>query len=309
MILSTVSLKTLADRALREARNQHEVGRPVVRPASLDTSVNVFKLAAPVKANVTDVLEFDSELMLVTQVSADSDPDYTVIRGHFGTTPIAHPANEPGLLNPTFTRRAAKDGVLYSIPAIESVKGLELLKAVSLTPILDPGETFEDLFVLEVPAEAREVWHVRYGLLEVPRAPFIEDLPNPPYTTGQVVKLPMGIPTDRDLLVTFEAPYRWSSWPLEPDEDDTIELPADAEFLPSSYAVAYMLGGREYSRTQLDRSEEWNQTAPMQTGLSRSIVRDAWQAFYRKLDEARRLDTPLPRRPIVVRPSDGWGTI
>lgn len=293
--LLTVSLATLVDRALRDVRNQHEVGKPTALSAAINSTETQLTLTA--EANETDTLEFGSELMLVTVKSSDPTPVYTVIRGYFDSTAASHASGAAGLINPTFTRRAATDGVMRSLSAIDSTRGLRLLKTEEYTPVPDPFDVNSSRFVIEVPSETRDVWYVRLGLDEVPRWRFYDNVATATYSTGKVVRSPCD--DSAALSVTREVPLRWSSHPADPAESDTVELYEGAEWLPSCYATAYLLAGREYSRTDLDRSEEFGRTEPVRDGVSRSIVRDAWQTFYRKLDEARRLDTPMPTRPFV----------
>lgn len=295
MNLVTVPLSTLVERALKPVRGPYEVGQPVVRAASLDAVQNTFTLSTLVAP--TTVLEFGTELMYVTLRSNDPNPVYTVIRGYFGTTAVTHGANEPGLISPTFTRRAAMDGVISSINAIDAV--MPIVVSQRITPVDDPAETVEGRTILPMPEETREVWEVRYGLDRLPRWYLEKDLPTVEYSTGKVIRLPYGWPTDKPLLVTYSVPYRWSSFPDEPDETASIDLPEEAAQLPALYASAWLLSGREVSRHDIDRSEEWARTEPLRGGVSGQMVQRKWQEFYRSLDEAQRLDKPLPRRPFV----------
>src|SRR5690554_6143907 len=50
----------------------------------------------------TTVLEFGSELVLVTNKSDDSTPVYTCDRGYEGTTVAAHNTADDGLVNPIY---------------------------------------------------------------------------------------------------------------------------------------------------------------------------------------------------------------
>jgi hypothetical protein len=168
------------------------------------------------------------------------------------------------------------------------------------TAIDDPSETVDGRTVVELPAGTTDVLAVRYGLDDIPGwNPQLTGVDEAVYSTGRVLVLPYGWSTDWGVSVTYELPYRWSSYPDPPDEDDTVQLPEEAEWLPSVYASAYLLSGREYSRTELDRAEEQSRTEPVRGGASRAVVRDAWATFYRKLDEARRVDNLIPGRPYA----------
>ena len=62
-----------------------------------------------------------------------------------------------------------------------------------------------------------------------------------------------------------------------------------------------MVDSREISRTQIDRTEEWSRTEGFERGQTGALVRARWQAFYRALDEARRLNPPP--QTIIYRPA------
>jgi hypothetical protein len=292
----TVTLGTLVDRALEELRSQYEVGRPVVRSDSLDPTDNQFTLN--ISVNVGDILEFGSELMLVTVKSTATPAVYTVLRGWDNTTAIARDANEAGYVNPTFSRKAAASGVKRSQSCIESAP-IPFLKTEEYTPVADPFDTSNGYNVVELPEETTDVWYVRDGVRDIPRCRFLDNVATTTYDTGKVLVMPLGWDATWTVMVTRQVPYRWDSYPDDPDEDAEIELPEGCDYLPSTYATAWVISGREVSRTEIDRSEEWNRTEPTRGGVAQSVVRDKWQQFYRKLDEARRLDVHTPRRPFV----------
>jgi hypothetical protein len=301
MILQTVLLSTLIDRALKQVRGPYEVGRPIARSASLDAVQTTFTLVGTVAP--LEMLEFGSELMLVTARNSDPDPIYTVIRGYYGSTAVAHGANEAGLAGPIFSRQAAKDGVIASFPCLEA-NDVTIVQSAIFTPIIDPADTLEGRVIVAMPAETRDVLNVAYGLDELPRWRFFEGVPTATYSTGKVIFLPFGWPTTGgDLQVKYTTPYRWSghlSGGDPTDETESVQLPEEAVRLPSTYAAAWVLQGREVSRTEIDRSEEWARTEPLRGGVSGQVVQRHWQKFYRDLDEAKRVDPPLPHRPIVT---------
>ena len=297
MNLLTLTLGTIIDRALSEARNQYEVGRPCVRADLLTPTTTTFTLN--VSANISDILEFGSELMLISDKSLDAIPVYTVIRAYFGTVADARPTNEPGLINPTFTRKAAADGALRSFSAMQA-GDLPILRTEQYTGVPDPADISSGVLVVELPANTIEVWYVRCGLEDIPRARYLENVPLVTYPTGRVLALPFGWDITWLVDITRETPYRWSTYPADPVDASTIEVPEGSEFLPSCYATAWMLSGREVSRSEIDRSEEYARTVGLREGITRSVVREAWQTFYRKLDEASRHNHPLPTRPYGI---------
>jgi hypothetical protein len=293
--LLSIPMSTLVDRALADVRNQYEVGRIAVRSDSIDADDTQFTLDTA--ANVGNILEFGSELMVVRVKSNDVNPVYTVKRGWFGTTPAAHDANDVGLIDPTFTRRQAALGVQRAFPAMMAGRVWPRVTS-ALTAIDDPSATVDGRTVVELPLPVVDVIAVRYGLDDVPGWNLLTDYDTDTYD-GPPIILPFGWSTEWGVSVTYQTPYRWSSYPDEPGEDDTVDVPEEAQFVPSAYATAYLLSGREYSRTELDRSEEQARTEPVRGGASRAVVRDAWATFYRMLDEARRVDPLLPMRPYV----------
>lgn len=300
----TVTLGDLVDKALEELQAPTELGKLVVRPAALTSSETTF-LLTDYSATVSDILEFGSELMLVTAKTNAADPTYTVSRGYYGTTAVAHSTNEVGYVNPQWNRQRVANAVKRAFPRLEAL-GVPLLESTVFTPAESIESDFR--FVLEMPSETREVWFVRDDLAEVENWEFIEDLPTTQYSTGKVVKLSRSASLDTDYSVTYRIPYRWSSYPTAPDEDDTIDLPEGAEDLPSAYAVAWLVSAREISRQELDRAMEWNTNEPTRGGVSLRFVQSKWQDFYRQLDEVRRVDPPMPRRTFKRRISRGFWT-
>ncbi len=302
MNLVTVTLATIVDRALQEARSHYEVGRPCLRSVSLDATANTFTLN--VAAAVGDILEFAAELMLVTAKNTDPNPIYTVARGWNGSTAVAHSANETGFINPSFTRKGASEGAQRSLSAIEA-GNLPILRTARYTPTVDPNDallpTPTGQLVVELAADTSDVWYVRNGIEDIPRARFRDNLPVTVYTTGRCLFLPLGWQATWNVDVTRLTPYRWSTYPAAPTEAATLEIPEGAEFLPSCYATAWLLTGREVSRSEIDRTEEYSRTIGLRDGVTRAVVREAWSTFYRKMDEARRLNPPIaPMREYIA---------
>jgi hypothetical protein len=294
-----VTLGELIDRTLLQIQSAPEQGGAVTIASDLPLSDNQFTLSSSVDGmNVSDVVEFGTELMLVTGKSADADPEYTVSRGYYQTEAMIHTAGDVGQVNPTWPRRRIAEGVRRCFTRLEAL-GLPLFRSGLFFPVESVADTSQ--LVLELPEATRDVLSVRYGLSELARWHFVDDLPTSEYSSGKVVRLPRSTSTTAEFSVTYRIPYRWSTHPVVPGESATIDLPEGAEDLPCAYAVAWLVSAREVSRSDIDRAEEWSRSEPMRNGASQGVVRGLWQEFYRGLDEARRLDPPLPRRPFIRR--------
>lgn len=298
----SVTMSTLVDRTLEQVQTFTELGKTVVRTNALTASETTFLLTG-FTAAVSDVLEFGTELMLVTAKSSAVDPVYTVSRGYYGTTAAAHDALEVGRLNPQWNRKRVATAIQDAFRALEAFDVIVLT-----TTVVTPTESAEDQnrFVLAVPADAREVRIVRNDLVELTGWEFLEELPTADYPTGKVIRLPRWIDTTHDFAVVYRGPYRWSTYPDTPDEDATITVPEGADSLPCAYAAAWLLSSREISRQELDRGQEYSTTEPVRGGISAALVRSMWAEFYRKLDEVRRMDPAPTRRPFVRRPWKGF---
>ena len=299
----TVTMSTLIDRALEELQGPAELGKRVVRTASLGVSDTTFTLSDSTPA-ISDILEFGSELMLISGKSSDATPVFTVSRGYYQTAAAAHDANEVGYVNPQWNRKRVLGAVRRAFPRLEAL-GVPLIKTTTLVPTATADDA--DKFVLRVPAETRDVWEVRVDLADIGAEhwQFVEDIDTADYSTGKVVRLPIWADVDDTYTVVYRAPYRWSSYPADPEESSTIVVPEGADDLPAAYAVAWLVSAREISRSEIDRAQEWQASEPQRGGISAGVERMRWQAFYRALDEVRRMDPPLPRRPYVRR-RRGW---
>lgn len=292
-----VTLGTLIDRALTELEAPSERGLRVILDSNdlSTTSDTTFTLTDADAVNVSDLLEFDDELVLVTAKTDDPVPVFTCARGYYGTTKGTHAAGDVGVVNPAYPRHRVAEGVKRSFSRLESL-GIPYVKATSVFP---SGQ----FYWVEVPSEARRVLRVwyentRYGIIrEVGSWDHVRDLPTSVYPTGQILKLPRHSGDIDELHITYQAPYRWSTFPNEPVEASTIRIMEGATDLPAMYAAAWVVSAREISRYELDRTEEWNREATTRTGSSGATVRALWQNFYRSLDEARRLEDVPQHRP------------
>lgn len=297
MNVVTVSLGQLVDGALAEVQAPHEIGRALVRSAALNASETTFTLSDPLNVNPADVLEFASELMLVVGKTSDPSPVFTVSRGYAQTTATTHPGTQTGTVNPQFNRKRVAAAIVQSFPCMEA-NGLVLIRNTTVVAVADSTNRI----YLPMPSETRDVWSVRKGLVDASRWEFIDNLPSvAPYTTGRVVRMARNVTVGDSFFVQYRTPYRWSTFPAAPDEAATIDVLEGAESVPIAYALAWLVSKREISRSEIDRSQEWQAGEPLRGGVSTGQVRALWQEFYRKLDEARRLDPPSPRRPYLRR--------
>lgn len=295
----TVTLGGLIDRTLEEVQSAAELGRTAVRVEALGPTDTTCTFVDGSYVNRSDILEFDSELVLVTDKTADPTPVFTLSRGYYGTTAAAHNSNQVGTLNPQWNRKRVAGAVRRAFPRLEAygVVVVETEKVVAIDEV--GGNGFRT--VLPVPENCRTVLSVRDSLVELERWEFLDDMPTVDYPTGKVIRLPWRARLADEFAVTYRIPYRWSTHPSEPDEDSTIVVPEGAEDLPASYAAAWLVGAREVSRSEIDRVGEWQGGEPMRGGVSGGVLRAMWQRFYQSLDEVRRLDPPQQRRPYIRR--------
>lgn len=300
MNLLTVSLGTFVDRALAELQAPSEVGLQTVLSGPLAQDAATMVLADASSVNVSDIVELDSELVLVTGKTSDATPTLTVSRGYYKSARSAHDAGTVVTVNPAYARVRVADAVRRAFPSLEAL-GLPLVKAMVLNraPGMKHAELTEDV---------REILRVSYvtavdgAWRDLAGWTFLDGAPTATYATGKLLSLPRAVSDDVDLQVTARVPYRWSTHPLPPDEEATIQIMEGAEDLPSKYAASWIVSRREISRSQLNRAEEWNQGEPMRGGVSATLVRVLWQEFYRALDEVRRLPVIPLHRPYVPMP-------
>ncbi len=294
----TLLMSTLIDRTLEEVQAPNEVGRTVVLVTSLAAADTQSALTGT--AAVTNVVEFGSELLLVTAKSSDVVPIYTFQRGYNRTTAAALTAGAVGYLDPQFPRYRVMQAVRRAFDALEGM-GVPLIKSSMLTPEVSPF-TDDTQLVLDPGEAVRDVLDVRLNQYSVPNWEFIDNVPVVESPSGNLIRLRWGANVADTFTVTYRVPYRWSQ--TNPIESSTIEVPEGAEFLPSAYAAAWLCNAREVSRHDLDRVSEWTEGEPTRAGVSSRMVQAQWQAFYRRLDEARRLN-PIPKRRPYVRRARG----
>lgn len=305
MQTTTVTLGDLVDSTLYEIEHPAERGVPLVM-SDVDFLENPsdtqFKLAAG-SLQVNDLAEFGTELVLVTGKSTDQVPIYTVHRGYYDTTAVAHPAGTVGQANPQFPRRRAAEFIGRALTRMEAL-GVPLVASETMNR--EVGKRY-----IVLPADVRQVLQVLYvnestgRVLPLDGWTEYDNMPSTVAPTGKILSLPWYVMDADDIQVVYSEPYVWTG--TFPNESATVTLPSVAVDIPSAYAAAMLIGGREVSRMQLDRAEEWANTESLRGQSGGALVRAKWQEFYRLLDEARRvvaLEIPV-HRPMIKRPKVG----
>ena len=127
---SSVTLGDLVEDCLSQLYRETERPAAVVLNSGLNASQTSVTLSDATGVAPTSVLEFGSELMLVTAKTTDPTPVLTVIRGYAGSTAASHDSGTVGNLNPYWARhrvistiQRAFDGPLNTyLPYITSVE-------------------------------------------------------------------------------------------------------------------------------------------------------------------------------------------
>lgn len=249
--------------------------------------------------NVSDILEVDAELLLVTAKSADATPVFTVTRRYAGTALAAHAEGSVVLKSPEFTRTQVKSRIerFFSGPAHTYLPAI-----TSETMSREP-----DMQYIEMPATCVRVLSLRHfntitgRVIDIGGWRFEEDIPADVVATGKLLRLPAAISDDDDLIVTWHRTYAWSTTPIT--EASTISAPLGVEDLPVLWSTAYLVARREVTRLELDTVEEWNQEQATRLGVSLRQVRDLWGEFYRRVDEARKVQYVPRHRPYRKMPN------
>lgn len=299
MQFTTTSLADLIDRALFELEAPSERGvRVVMGDTALDSvEANEFELSSGA-LNVSDLVEFGSEMLLVTSKSADTSPVYGCARGYYSTTPAVQAAGAVGVVNPQFARRRVADAVDRSFTRLEGL-GVVPVRSLSAFP--------EVAAHLDLAADVRRVLRVMYigptgNLVELDGWRQFSNVPSGLSPAGNVLQLPWYVTVDDELHLTYEASFGWTG--TFPDETATVDLPAPAADLPAVFAAAWLVSGREISRAEIDRSNEHTTQDQVRVQSGTGLVRAKWQEFYRSLDEALRvMSHDIPKhRPYIRRP-------
>src|SRR5690606_25480955 len=90
---------------------------------------------------------------------------------------------------------------------------------------------------------------------------------HPASSTGQLLEIPGGPLNVTQCYVHRTVPYTWT--PEEPVvESSTIEIQVGTADLPALYCAARLALGRELSRSELDKIEEWPKEEIIRQSLS-----------------------------------------
>lgn len=241
--------------------------------------------------SVTDVVEFGDELVLITAKSSASTPVFTASRGYANTVAGSHAIGTVGVKNPQWGRKQVRRALERYF---DRAGNLWLPNIVS-----DVLNTTTDKYFVEMPTDTMRVLEVSYMHPTSGRIVYIDNwsfhprIPTAKITSGKAIRTPAVIDESDDLLVTYQTAYSFTGTGTE---DDTIAVPVGSQDLPCQYGAAYLLAGRELSRTEVDHVEEWNQEQAARSGTNIRLMREMWGQFYRSIDEARRLiDVPRHR--------------
>jgi hypothetical protein len=230
-------------------------------------------------------------------VTAKSSGTLTVQRGYAGT-PRGGPYDTGYVLlkNPLWTRQKVRNQILRGLRGTISATVPRIKTATVEVP--------STRSYVEVPLDALRVLEVGYltnagrwrtvnGWQEV------SDLPSvgiEGVASGRLLTLPSAARTaGTDLFVKYQAPYEF--WTTDPTEEETVDLFYSSEDLPPLYAAAFLVAGREISRLELNKVEEWNREEMAKAGVNVRTVAQLWQQFYRRVDEVRKLQVVPRHRP------------
>lgn len=312
-LLSSVTLGELIDDSLEYLYRDAERPRTVVLGADALASVSdtSFTLATSgdwEAVEPLDVLENGRELVVVTAKSSDATPVFTAVRGQLGTTDVRQTAASGAVLtlNPQWTRLRVQKAIERCLRRAMPVT----VPSLTTTQV----QVGQDKRILEVPATAIDVKRVAWYDTErgewftLDGWEFVDDVPVAISSTGKMVTLHQratrlgnvnGGNVQPYFQVTYQVPYSWETGGTSPaSEADEIELPMSALDVPVLYAAAYLHLGRELTRLELDRVEEWNQDQAMRQGANLRLVKTAWDSYYQAIDDVRRTQTVPRHRPF-----------
>lgn len=276
--------------------------RPVERPRRVVVGSNALSSASDTQltlsdgadlVQVTSLLEFGQEVVLVTAKSSDADPLFTVQRSYLGGDAGAVATGAVGYLNPPFPRYQVQRAIEQSIRSLETwVPNLttEVYNRVASRRYIQLPATTIEVVRAQLLNDETFRWSDLAGW------EFVEDLPSSVVSTTKILKVPASVEDDTNVYVTRQTQYAWSTTPAT--ETSTISLPFGANDVPVLYAVARLSTGREVSRLEVDNVTEWNKEAAIRGGVNLRMVRDLWADYYRRLDEVRRNQNVPRHRPF-----------
>tara|TARA_R110002074_G_scaffold204360_1_gene372688 strand:+ start:370 stop:1272 length:903 start_codon:yes stop_codon:yes gene_type:complete len=291
MRTETVTLGEVIDRALLELESPAEAALEVLFAEDAPSSGSVVTLTVSNgDINVSDIVEWDSEMLLVTSVTGSV---VTASRGYYGSPKTSHLSSTAARVNPQFSRHRMTEPIRRAPVRLEAL-GVPLIKSSAITRAANSERS------ASLPSDCRQVLRL-YGF-DKENLPFdvggwreLEDL-------GLLMYPPLGEVTQ--MTVVYRTPFTWSTVPAFPDEAATIIIPEGASELLGLYAACWMLSGREVSRQEIDRSNEHQTQDQVRLQSGTGLVRSKWQEFYRSLDEVRRITAhAVPKhRPVDRRP-------
>lgn len=297
MTTTTLVLRDLIDQTLDELYAELEKPRPTTLGADIDATQSTLTLAGDLAAT-TDLIEIGTELLAITAKTSDTNPTYSVIRGYSSTTAAVHTATETVLVNPYWTRSMVtrKLQQFFDGPAATH---LPLIRAEVMNTAESSAGVGQQLIALD--DDVVRVLEVRYQsptsgrLVDLPSWRHEDNLPTAVSSSGMGLRVGAAVSPTDDLLVSMKVRYAFTGV----GEDATVEVPYGGADLPSAYASAWLLSGREISRLELDRLVESSGEQGARQGSNIGLIRLRWQEVYRRIDEAKRL-IPTPR-PLVYR--------
>ena len=297
--LTTITLEELVEDTLSTV--YHDSERPLrvaVGSSSLATSSSTTFTLGVVPSSVvaTDLLEFGDELMMVTGVTADADPVYTVTRGYAGTTAIGGIATGEYLSKqPLWPRIRVRDAVLQYFKR-------DVLPAITSEQYTIDSSTTQQI---TLPANTMRVLAVRYSnpvsgrIIDLPYWQFEDYLPAVIASTGKALRVSNTIVLADELIVTRRIPWEFvTSQDLNPASGDSILMPYGSQNLPVLYATAYLLSGHEVKRSDLSSVGEWSQEAAIRNGTNIRLVAARWKEFWAAVDDAKHIVNVPKHRPF-----------
>ena len=298
----TLILSDLIDEALAYLYRAQERPRPATLHANMAADATTLQVTAATETQVhiTTLLECESELMLVTGVDRTTTPDtFTVSRGYADTTAVAHTAaTAPVLINPLFPRREI-DRKLREFFATTANTWLPKMESVKSSTTSDTAKW------IAMPADCVRVLEVRHWstntgkIVHVGNWEMHENLPTADFATGKALAVSAAIFSADELIITYIVPHEWVGTGTEADE---ITLTFGTRDIPILYAAATTITGRELTRLELDHIEEWNATQAIAQGVPVRYIQQLWNQFYRRIDEAKRLQYVPKHRPYRKMP-------
>lgn len=297
--LTTITLEELVEDTLSTV--YHDSERPLrvaVGSSPLATSSSTtFTLAiAPSSLAVTDLLEFGEELMVVTAISADADPVYTVTRGYAGTTALGGVATGEYISKqPLWPRIRVRDAILQYFKR-------DVLPAITSEQYNIDSSTIQQI---TLPANTMRVLAVRFSnpldgrIIDLPYWQFEDYLPAVIASTGKALRVSKTIVLADEIIVTRRIPWEFvTSQDLNPAAGDSILMPYGSQNLPVLYATAYLLSGREVKRSDLSSVGEYTQETAIRNGTNIRLVAARWKEFWAAVDDARSVQVIPKHRPF-----------